>query len=117
MPICQNCDQKWTWKQTMKTLFKFICPYCGKKQYESASSQLRNSILGIVILLIFSSIVIWFNLSVGIASMLVIILSMLTLGSYPFMLKLSNHKEYFTLKYLKMKKLKQIYFLSSKKRY
>jgi CXXC-20-CXXC protein len=37
MPTCQNCDQKWGWKQTLKKSFTLdtgmICPYCEKKQY------------------------------------------------------------------------------------
>ncbi len=41
MPICQNCSKEWTWKQTIKTLFKLKCLHCGEKQYESAA---RNSV-------------------------------------------------------------------------
>jgi len=95
MPICQNCNEKWTWKQTMKTIFKFICPHCGKKQYESTSSQQISGTLGIITPFILLPIVIWFEFSVGTAFMVVIVVGVLTLGLYPFMLKLSNKKEYF----------------------
>ncbi|GIO28384.1 TIGR04104 family putative zinc finger protein [Ornithinibacillus bavariensis] len=47
MPICQNCGEKWSWRQTMKTLFKLKCPHCSTKQYESTSSRLRSGILTI----------------------------------------------------------------------
>ncbi len=48
MPICQSCANKWTWKQTIKTLFRLKCPHCGKKQYESASSRKRTSMISLI---------------------------------------------------------------------
>lgn len=30
MPTCHNCKSEWTWKQTVKSLFRLKCPYCGK---------------------------------------------------------------------------------------
>jgi len=43
MPICQNAGKKWTWKQTVKTIFNWRCPHCGEKQYEAAASRIRAS--------------------------------------------------------------------------
>ncbi|MFJ7666789.1 TIGR04104 family putative zinc finger protein [Lysinibacillus sp. NPDC097195] len=47
MPKCIACKEKWTWKQSMRSLVilsRFIsCPYCAKKQM--FTSMTRISIL------------------------------------------------------------------------
>ncbi len=48
MPTCKNCGKKWTWKQTIKTLFRLKCPHCHKRQYESASSRKRTAMIGLI---------------------------------------------------------------------
>lgn len=95
MPTCKNCGEKWTWKQKIKTLFKLRCPYCGEKQYESASSRQKNGIFGVVIPLILLPVVVWFDISVGVAFILAIITATIIFGLYPFTLKLSNEEELF----------------------
>ncbi|MEC2158493.1 TIGR04104 family putative zinc finger protein [Virgibacillus halodenitrificans] len=94
MPTCQNCGKKWTWKQTVKTLFRLkkCCPYCGKKQYESASSRRRTSAF-LLIPLVLLPINAWFEFSVGMVLLLAIPLYIILLGLYPFILKLSNEME------------------------
>ena len=93
MPTCTNCANKWTWKQTIKTLFKLKCPYCGKKQYESASSRRKNGIFGVILPIILLPVVVWFNISVGVAFILAMITAAIILGLYPFTLELSNEEE------------------------
>lgn len=93
MPTCTNCANKWTWKQTIKTLFKLKCPYCGKKQYESASSRQKNGIFGVIIPIILLPVVVWFNISVGVAFILAMIIVTIIFGLYPFTLELSNEEE------------------------
>ncbi|WP_082684217.1 TIGR04104 family putative zinc finger protein [Lentibacillus amyloliquefaciens] len=56
MPVCQNCGKEWTWKQTVKTLFKLKCPHCGANQYESASSRRRGSLVGLTPLVLLGSV-------------------------------------------------------------
>ena len=48
MPVCNNCGKKWTWKQTIKTLFRLTCPHCNKRQYESTSSRKRTSTISLI---------------------------------------------------------------------
>src|SRR5699024_12814691 len=42
MSTCQNCNNKWSWKQTFKkssiSFGGMTCPYCGKKQYQTKRS-------------------------------------------------------------------------------
>jgi len=92
MPICQSCGKKWAWKQTIKTLFRLKCPYCGKKQYESASSRIRNNIF-MLIPLLFLPINTGFGFTIGTAIIMDVILWFLIFGLYPFILKLSNEQE------------------------
>jgi CXXC-20-CXXC protein len=92
MPTCSVCNKKWTWFQTIKTIFKLTCPYCDKRQYESASSRKRGSMFALIPLVILP-INALLEVTVGTAIILAIILGLLTIGSYPFILKLSNEQE------------------------
>ncbi|WP_174615481.1 TIGR04104 family putative zinc finger protein [Virgibacillus ihumii] len=92
MPICQNCGEKWSWKQTFKTIFRLKCPYCGKKQYESASSRTKSGAF-MLIPLVLLPINAWFEFSVGTVLLLATPLFLITFGLYPFILKLSNEIE------------------------
>lgn len=95
MPTCQHCHTKWTWTQTIKRLFTLTCPYCGQKQYESASSKQRGGIFGVITPLILLPIIIGFDVSMGAALILAIMVSAGIFGFYPFILKLSNEEEPF----------------------
>ncbi|MFB4166936.1 TIGR04104 family putative zinc finger protein [Virgibacillus sp. JSM 102003] len=92
MPVCHNCGRKWTWKQTIKTMFRLKCPHCGKKQYESASSRIRGSVF-VLIPLILLPINAWFEFSIGTVLILAIIFAFIMIGLYPFIIKLSNEEE------------------------
>lgn len=92
MPVCQNCGKKWTWKQTIKTMFRLKCPHCDKKQYESASSRIRGGVF-VLIPLVFIPINAWLDFSLGTALILAIIFAFIIIGLYPLILKLSNEEE------------------------
>ncbi|CDQ40023.1 MULTISPECIES: TIGR04104 family putative zinc finger protein [Virgibacillus] len=92
MPICQNCGEKWSWKQTIRTTFRLKCPYCGKKQYESASSRTRAGVF-VLIPIVFLPINAWLEISVSASLIIAIFISFLVLGLYPFVLSLSNEEE------------------------
>lgn len=92
MPICQNCGNKWTWKQTIKTIFKLRCPHCGQKQYESTSSRIRSGIFGLLPVMLLP-VNAWLDFSVGVVLPMVVMLVLIILGFYPFILKLSNEEE------------------------
>jgi|SRR5690625_1806103 len=91
LPICQNCTNKWTWQQTLKTIFRLNCPYCGKKQYESVTTKKRGILL--VPLVLFPYLIsTLFNFPLMIAFVMSIIITIIVISVYPFILKLS-HKE------------------------
>ncbi|MDO6449198.1 TIGR04104 family putative zinc finger protein [Oceanobacillus profundus] len=94
MPICQNCGEEWTWKQTVKTLFRLKCPHCGNKQYESASSKKRTNMIGLIPLIalpinVFFSFPWWMVIVIMIPMIAVILIV------YPYMIKVSNEEEPF----------------------
>ncbi|MEN1968390.1 TIGR04104 family putative zinc finger protein [Lentibacillus sp. N15] len=93
MPICQNCGREWTWKQTIKTLFKLKCPHCGERQYETAASRWKNGMFTMIWLVIFTPIVSFLDVSMPGAVIVGSILILIQLGIHPFNLKLSNEFE------------------------
>lgn len=94
MPVCQSCGKEWTWKQTMKTLFKLKCPYCGEKQYESAKSRMKNGMISVLISLIaMLAANILLDLSLVSAIIFGLLAVVILLSVYPFVLKLSNEEE------------------------
>ncbi len=92
LPTCQNCGEKWTWKQTIKTLFKLKCPHCHVKQYESASSRKQGAIFGLIPLILLP-IIIGFEFTMSTTLIFAVVLVILIFALYPFILKLSNQQE------------------------
>lgn len=96
MPICKKCHKKWSWKETIKQTTtlntELLCPYCGKKQYQSKKSKITGSFLSLIILLPFL-IQTFVKISVLVKlSLLPILVTIVVLG-YPFILRLSNEEE------------------------
>src|SRR5699024_8516819 len=56
MPICENCHNEWTWKETFKRSFtldsKMRCPYCDKDQYITQKSKLKTFFFNMIVLVI-----------------------------------------------------------------
>ncbi|MFC2949986.1 TIGR04104 family putative zinc finger protein [Virgibacillus sediminis] len=92
MPICNHCGKEWTWQQTIKTLFRLKCPHCDNKQYESASSKKKTSIIGLLPLIALPINVFlnnpWWMVVIIMSPLIAVVLSV-----YPFMIKLSNEQE------------------------
>ncbi|MGJ9460661.1 TIGR04104 family putative zinc finger protein [Oceanobacillus sp. CF4.6] len=92
MPTCQSCGKKWTWGQTIRTIFRLKCTYCGKRQYESASSRKKSGLFALIPLLILP-LNVWLDLSIGTALIFIVILSTIIIALIPFNLELSNEEE------------------------
>jgi len=49
MPKCIACKEKWTWKQSMRSLVTFSrfisCPYCEKKQMFTSMTRISMLLL------------------------------------------------------------------------
>lgn len=94
MPVCQSCGKEWTWKQTMKTLFKLKCPYCGEKQYESAKSRMKNSMISVLLIsIVMLPVSVLLDLSLVTTVTLSFLAAVILFSVYPFVLKLSNEEE------------------------
>lgn len=50
MPVCQHCHKQWTYKDSLKKVFrvKKQCPYCRKTNFLSAKSRRRESFLSML---------------------------------------------------------------------
>ncbi|SFB28429.1 cxxc_20_cxxc protein [Lentibacillus halodurans] len=97
MPTCQNCGKEWSWGETMKSMMRIRismeCPHCGERQYQSATSRTRSSMIGILpipLVFIFPYIS---GMTVWIALILAIILSAVMVSIMPFFLKLASKEE------------------------
>ncbi len=93
MPICQNCENEWTWIQSIMA-YRMKCPYCGEKQYETTKSKQRRSWLDFSPLAVFPITVL---LDLSMLATLVIIIAVIIASFFlhPFILKLSNEQEPF----------------------
>lgn len=96
MPICQNCQQKWSWKETLEKSLTLrpwlICPHCQEKQYVTARTRRRALLLTLL-----APFLLVLNTLVEIPAPLFIIgllgSLVLTVCLYPFVVELSNQAE------------------------
>ncbi|WP_100403539.1 TIGR04104 family putative zinc finger protein [Bacillus sp. FJAT-42315] len=95
MPVCQHCQQKWSWTYTFKKLFTFknhmLCPHCQHHQFITAKSRRKVSLIALLPLM-------WILLSaIGVSASTIIILELLTfpivLVIMPTRYELSNQEE------------------------
>lgn len=97
MPTCQKCNEKWTWKQTIKkATFTFsggmTCPYCNEKQYVTMASRKKGSIYAIFPLFAFL-LNVFFDISLGIAIVLAVTFALVIIAINPMLVELSNEEE------------------------
>ena len=97
MPTCQNCGQKWGWKQTLKKSFTLdtgmACPYCKKKQYATKGTRIKNFLFTFTAMSVTTFWSLFFGSSfafIWISASFVPLLVML----YPFWVELSNKEEF-----------------------
>lgn len=97
MPICENCNNKWSWQQTVKKTSTLdpamICPYCEKKQYQTQKSRIISSLLTSVVVFLMIFIPNSFDISlVGTIGFLPILIALIVL-LFPYSVKLSSTEE------------------------
>lgn len=97
MPTCENCNNKWSWKQTIKKTTTLnpamTCPYCGEKQYQTQKSKARVGILTPIVLLPLL-LQIFFDVPGAILFSSFPILGVLAILLYPLLVVLSNKERY-----------------------
>jgi len=100
MPTCENCNNKWSWKQTFKKSFtldnKMTCPYCGEKQYQTKKSNIKIGFLTPIVLLPLL-IQIFFDVPVAILFSLFPVLFIVVMLLFPFLVELSSREDYINL--------------------
>lgn len=96
MATCQSCGKAWRWKQSFKKMFTLDtaleCPHCGKKQYLTPKARKRSSVYTLltpfILLLLFL-----FDVSPLISIGVLFVFLLLMMGTYPFIIELSNQEE------------------------
>lgn len=96
MPICQKCRHKWSFKQSIRTMFtlrmKMKCPICGETQYLSAKSRKRLSFISLPIMAVWVLLASFqVPLSVQIVYVVIAVLGIFLL--MPIFYELSNEEE------------------------
>lgn len=93
MPVCQNCGTEWTWKQTIKNLFRLKCPHSAAKQFISAKSRWKTNFLSILLIYPFHFLNIFLDLEWLALTIFFIASLAIYLIVHPFLLELSNEQE------------------------
>lgn len=95
MPTCQNCKNKWSWKQTVKKSFIIIygmtCPYCGEMQYPTARMRKTSAIFPVIISFIMLGNLLFGPSYVALFALLGLIPLLFIIN--PFFVELSNEEE------------------------
>lgn len=101
MPICQQCNYQWSFRETWKRSFTLTnqmpCPNCQKTQFLTLQSRKRSSILTFLTI----SLIMLFNIFFGPTEISLVLLGAFTViwtVTYPYMVKLSNTEEHILLK-------------------
>lgn len=96
MPICQNCQTEWSWKQTIKKSFTMDtamnCSNCNHKQYPTRKTRRRFALYLLIPLL--SLLLPSFGVSGLIVIGILISGCILLMAMYPFILQLSSQEEW-----------------------
>ncbi|WP_379083159.1 TIGR04104 family putative zinc finger protein [Metaplanococcus flavidus] len=96
MPTCQNCNNQWSWKQTVKKMFTLdtamVCPYCGKTQYYTDPSKKRNGLLVFLapLVMLFGLL---FDIPPHITLGILVMTFFFSIAVSPFLIKITNKKE------------------------
>ena len=96
MPTCENCHNKWNWKQTIKKTFTLdpgmTCPYCGETQYQTQKSKMKSGFFNTIILL-----PLLINTFLDIPGIVLLslfpVLFVLIMSLYPFLVEISSREE------------------------
>lgn len=103
MPVCQNCHEQWSWKQSIKAGFtldvRLTCPHCGSKQYLTAKARKKTNMVNFLIPFailpgpIFDlTPLVSFSIFIGTGILIVVV--------NPFLMELSNEEApYWTIKH------------------
>lgn len=96
MPVCQNCQQTWSYRETLRKSFtlsmSMTCPHCGAKQYLTPESKKKSGMLSLIVPFIVF-IPVFFDVSVLFMAGIYIIVLILLTGMLPFLMKLSSKEE------------------------
>lgn len=100
MPTCEKCQHRWNWKQTMKKTSTLnpamICPYCGKKQYQTQKSKTKMSFLTPIVLMPLL-LQVFIDIPGVYLMSLFFVLGVAVFLIYPFLIEISSKEEYINI--------------------
>src|SRR5699024_6313989 len=102
MPACEKCNNKWNWKQTLKTTMTlnsaWTCPHCGGIQYQTQKSTTKGTILTMIMLgimiLVQSFLQMFFDIPLVVLLSFIPFLAMIVFMIYPLVIELSSKEEF-----------------------
>ncbi|WP_442961212.1 TIGR04104 family putative zinc finger protein [Pseudogracilibacillus sp. SO30301A] len=92
LPTCQHCKMQWTYTESLKSLFRLRCPYCGEKNF-ARKQRPRDIIFSVVSMIIILFIFPFLNFTFLWKTVLVFIALAIYIATYPINLKLTKDEE------------------------
>jgi len=93
LPICQHCHTEWTYKDTVGSLFRLQCSYCGKKNHFSRQFRWREPIFFLLVMGINFFILPILNISFILKILIISLILFMYIATLPFGLKLTKEEE------------------------
>ena len=87
MAICQQCQTKWTWKETFRAVVNVrkydCCPYCGSKQYPTRRTRNNLAVFPSVVAILWIPMLA-FDVSLSVILPVELAMAVVTIGVLPF---------------------------------
>ena len=100
MPTCQNCDRKWSWKQTFRKSFTLdsgmTCPYCQKRQYLTKGTRIKTALITFITITILTICSLVYGPSFTFLYIWICLIPLFVV-LYPFWVELANKEKSFDL--------------------
>ena len=94
LPTCKHCGVTWTYKDSLKNMLRYKCPYCGQKNYVR-TFRARDIAMGILSPAIFLFLLPLFELSFSQRTIFLFVILVIYFVTFPINLQLSKEEEPF----------------------
>ena len=93
LPTCQHCLKHWSYRETMKKLFRLRCPHCGQKNFQSRKFRWREPIFFLIVMIVNFVIFPFFSIAFTWKLVFLMLLLLAYFATLPFGLILSKEEE------------------------
>lgn len=99
MPTCDQCQQTWSWRKTIRATTTLnpalTCPYCKETQYQTKSSRRNLSILPMITVAVPMLLTIFTDISQATALGLLFVFALATVLLSPILVEISSEEASF----------------------